>query len=67
LGAPIVAAGRVFIGGADGYVYVLDATTGECIETCDLGMPLAANPAVVGEQLYIGGCDGFVYAFAIGS
>jgi len=67
LGAPIVMAGRVFIGGADGYVYVLDATTGECIDTCDLGMPLAAHPTIVGERLYIGGCDGFVYALAIES
>ena len=44
LSAPTVASGRVYIAGADGYLYVLDAATGACIDQCDLGVPLAAQP-----------------------
>ena len=67
LSAPTVASGRVYIAGADGYLYVLDAATGACIDQCDLGVPLAAQPTVDENQLWVGGSDGSVYALAIGN
>ena len=67
LSAPTVASGRVYIAGVDGYLYVLDAATGACIDQCDLGVPLAAQPTVDENQLWVGGSDGSVYALAIGN
>ena len=65
LSAPTVANGRLYIAGADGCLYVLDAVTGACIDQCDLGVPIAAQPAVDGNRLWVGGSDGFIYALAI--
>jgi len=66
LATPVVAGDFVYLGGADGYVYMLDTKTGACVWQYDLGVPLAAAPALSGNGLWVGGCDGWVYAFAGG-
>ena len=67
LGAPIAAGDQVYLGGADGCLYALDAATGDCRCRLDLGVPLAAAPVVSAGHIWIGGSDGFVYALAIGN
>ena len=67
LGTPIAAGDLVYIGGADGCLYALDAATGDCCCRLDLGVPLAAAPVVSAGHIWIGGSDGFVYALAIGN
>ena len=62
LGSPAVSGNCVYVGGADGFLYAIDTTTGVCRGRLDLGVPLAAGPAIVENHLWIGGCDGFVYA-----
>jgi len=64
LTSPVVAGGHLYIGAANGGLYVLDVTNGQCVWQQNLGVPLAAGPALSGTGLWIGGCDGYVYAFA---
>lgn len=63
LSSPVVANGFVYVSGADGHLYAVDADTGTCTWQHDLGVPLAAGPAISGDSLWVGGCDGFLYAF----
>ena len=48
ISGPLVAAECVFVGGADGYLYGLDASTGALVWKCDVEVPLAAVPAGFG-------------------
>ena len=63
LTTPVVAGGYLYIGAANGGLYVLEAGSGQCVWQQNLGVPLAAGPALSGNGLWVGGCDGCVYAF----
>jgi len=63
MATPVIAGDFVYLGGADGYLYILNANTGAKIWQYDVGVPLAAAPALSGNGLWIGGCDGCIYAF----
>ena len=48
--SPVVAGGRVYIGGNDGKLYVLDAATGKSVFEFEAGGPLSASPAIAVGQ-----------------
>jgi len=55
----------VFVGGDDGYFYVLDVETGEKLSEYRIGTPIKASPAISGNMIFVSGFDGNVYAFVI--
>jgi outer membrane protein assembly factor BamB len=59
--SPVVAAGRVYVGGNDGKLYVLDAATGKSVFEFEAGGPLSASPAVASGRLVIGSQDGKLF------
>ena len=65
--SPAVANNVVYIGSDDGYVYALNATTGNLIWkfNCNAAYPydgVSASPAVVNGVVYIASYDGNVFA-----
>lgn len=65
--SPAVLDGSVFVGSDDGFVYTLDARTGEQQWTFETGGPVVSSPAVAGDTVYVGSNDGSVYALATDS
>jgi PGF-CTERM protein len=59
---PAIANGVVYIGGADGNVYALNATTGDTLWVYPTGGPVYSSPAVVNGVVYVGSYDHNVYA-----
>ncbi|MEY7848110.1 PQQ-binding-like beta-propeller repeat protein [Natrarchaeobius sp. A-rgal3] len=51
----------------DGWVYSLDAATGETNWRYDVGDEVVGAPAIRGDTVYIGGSDGVLYALEVGS
>ncbi len=64
VGTPVVAGDWIYLGAADGHVYVLEAKTGKTVWQYELKMPTLSAPAVSGNGLWTCACDGFVYAFS---
>lgn len=60
--APIAAGGLVFVGGKDGAVRALDATSGSTAWTFYTGAAISYPPSLSEGRLYVGSGDGFVYA-----
>jgi outer membrane protein assembly factor BamB len=73
--SPAVAAGKAFLGGADGVIYALDlasgatrwtyATLGATLASGDFGYDrrtIMSSPAVSGGKVYVGARDGLLYA-----
>ena len=66
-GTPTVAQGKVFVGGADRYLYVLDENTGALVwrfltlSTGSSNYGLFSPPVVTDKFVYLAGCDGYVY------
>ncbi|MGA2385177.1 MAG: PQQ-binding-like beta-propeller repeat protein [Candidatus Bathyarchaeia archaeon] len=60
--SPTVVNGVVYVGSGCGYVYALDATTGNQIWNFSTGGWVESSPAVVDGVVYIGSEDGNVYA-----
>ena len=59
--SPVVAAGRVYVGGNDGKLYVLDTATGTPLFDFEAGGPLSASPAIASGRLVIGSQDGKLF------
>jgi len=59
--SPVVAGGRVYVGSADGHLYVLDAAKGTEVQKVNLGSAVLASPAVADGRLVIGTDKGVVY------
>jgi outer membrane protein assembly factor BamB len=53
--------GRIYVGSADGKLYVVDARTGKAVFEFEAGGPLSASPAVVNGRLVIGSADGKLF------
>lgn len=59
---PVVAAGRLYIGGMDGKLYARDASTGAALWTYATGGAIRHSPAVLGGTVVTGSHDGYTYA-----
>ncbi len=59
---PVVASGRLFIGGMDGRLYARDATTGAPLWSYQTGGPIRHSPGVLGNIVVTGSHAGFTYA-----
>jgi uncharacterized repeat protein (TIGR01451 family) len=59
---PVVAGGRLFIGGVDGVMYARDARTGAPLWTFPTAGPIRHSAAVYDGQVFFGSYDGNVYA-----
>ena len=61
--SPAIAGGFVYIGGWDGNVYCLNASSGADIWTYNTGNHVSSSPAVWNGIVYVGSWDHNVYAF----
>jgi len=61
LTAPVCAAGRVFVGGTDGTVRALDATSGETLWQASSNAAVLHPPAYWNGRVVFGSCDGVLY------
>jgi uncharacterized repeat protein (TIGR01451 family) len=63
--SPAIADGMVFVGGGDGYVYAVDATTGALVWKAQTNGPIHTSPAVANGIVYVGstGTDHNLYAY----
>ena len=59
--SPAVAGGIVYIGSDDGYVYALNAVTGDFVWSCETSGG-QSSPAVSNGIVYVGAKDGKIYA-----
>jgi outer membrane protein assembly factor BamB len=59
---PAVVDGVVYVGGADGHIYALDAAFGSPQWTFQTGGRTISSPAVVDGSVFVGNYDGCVYA-----
>jgi outer membrane protein assembly factor BamB len=62
--APVAAGGLVLVGGADGVVRALDATSGQVRWTAYTGGAVRYPPTVADGLALVGSGDGWAYAFA---
>ena len=62
--SPAVAHGRIYAGTTGGYLYALDAHSGELRWRYDAGSDLMFSPAVDDDTVYIGSADGHLHAVA---
>jgi eukaryotic-like serine/threonine-protein kinase len=62
LSSPAVWNGAVYFGSGDGFIYSLDAATGNLRWKFSTGDVVHASPAIVEGKLYIGSWDSYFYA-----
>ncbi len=60
--SPVIAGGRVYVGGQDSKFYCLDLKTGDEVWTVKLEGPVTAPAAVGRGKVFVGDTYGFVYA-----
>ena len=60
--SPAVVDGTVYVGSWDGYVYALDAATGQERWRFQTGDVVLSSPAVVNGKVYVGSFDGNLHA-----
>ncbi|MFB4318798.1 PQQ-binding-like beta-propeller repeat protein [Actinomadura sp. 21ATH] len=63
--SPTVVDQVVYVGGADGYLYTLEAATGRQRWKMQTRAAICCRPAVAGGLAYVGSTDGHVYAVDI--
>jgi outer membrane protein assembly factor BamB len=61
--SPASAYGNIYVGNAFGYVYCLNATTGDRIWTVKKSCRSVYSPAISDGKVYIGSSDGNIYCF----
>ena len=61
LTAPVCAAGRVFVGGADGIVRAIDAADGKVLWKTSSNAAVVHPPAYWNGRVVFGSCDGLLY------
>jgi outer membrane protein assembly factor BamB len=54
-----------FIGGYDGFLHALDASSGFTVWRARTNGPIIATPAIDGKLVYVGSADGILYAIQI--
>jgi outer membrane protein assembly factor BamB len=65
--APVVAGGLVFVGGHDGIVRAIDASSGKVRWTAYTGGAVFYPPTIAAGRALVGSGDGWVYAFEAAS
>jgi parallel beta-helix repeat protein len=60
--SPAVADGKVFFGLDNGYIYALDASTGDTVWNYKTDGPVQSSPAISNGLLFVGSDDGYLYA-----
>jgi hypothetical protein len=55
----------IILAGAEGWIVVLDAASGEIRGQTDLGQPISATPLLAGTRLLVPGSEGVVYVTTI--
>ena len=60
-GGAVEVDGRVYVGAASGYVYVLDAATGNLIWKHQVSDWVRSKPLVLGDDVYVATWDGILY------
>ncbi|MAG35935.1 MAG: hypothetical protein CL878_06795 [Dehalococcoidia bacterium] len=63
LAPPVPWRDHVVIGGLDGWLYLLDEASGECISRTSFGSPISAAPYPTGDGLCIGTYDGRLLSY----
>ncbi|MHB8104716.1 MAG: outer membrane protein assembly factor BamB family protein [Dehalococcoidales bacterium] len=63
VGGLVIDNGRLFIGSSDGFIYSLDAATGDLLSGYQTGDKIWGTPTVADNTLYIGSFDKKLYAF----
>ena len=51
----------VYFGCRDGYVYALEAETGDIFWKTSVDTPIVSSPAVTRDSVYFGGTNGVIY------
>jgi outer membrane protein assembly factor BamB len=59
--SPALVDGVLFVGSSDGYLYALDALTGQAVWRYNAGSPIASSPAVSGGTVLVGSRDGTLH------
>ncbi len=59
------AAGKLFFGGSDGYLYVLNLE-GTLVQKINLGTPILAEVTIQGNKVYVADFAGNIYCFTMG-
>ncbi len=59
--SPVVAGNRVYVGGSEGKLFVLDAGSGKSVFEFEAGAPITASPALAAGRLVIGSQDGNLF------
>jgi uncharacterized repeat protein (TIGR01451 family) len=62
---PVVAGGRLFIGGLDGVMYARDAYTGGPLWTFATSGPIRHSAAVYEDRVLFGSHDGYIYSLNV--
>ena len=65
LAAPVPLNGSVLVGGCDGWLSVLDQTTGTCTDRAYFGAPLTASPGLIPDGFCVGTYGGSLSAYRI--
>ena len=60
--SPAVVGGIVYIGSEDGWLYAVNAVSGEVVWEVDTGDKITSSPAVADGMVYVGSQDGNLYA-----
>jgi outer membrane protein assembly factor BamB len=60
--SPAVAGDTVYVGSEDGYLYAVDAASGEKLWQFATGDKITSSPTVADGTVYIGSHDGKMYA-----
>ncbi len=61
--SPVLSGDRIYIGGVDGVLYVLDRTSGAMQWNIPLGAPIFSSPSISGNALFVSDYGGNVYGF----
>ena len=60
-GTPSISDGRIVFGGCDGMIRIVDPLTGRQTDTIDIGVYIAASPALSSGLAYFGDYNGTKY------
>ena len=60
---PCIAGDVAYFGGENGYLYAVDAGTGECLWRYYLGLPIMGSPIISGNALFVSDFDGNLHGF----